>query len=327
MKSVTAQAPGKLMLLGEHAAVYGRHCIVTAVDAAVKATVTGSDSFFFEAPDMKFSGAVAIGKRSYRKEIAFAATAVQNFYEKFGVKQPVKIATKSIRPAESKLGLGSSASVTAAVIKALSSYFNIAMREQQLFELSYKTILDVQKTGSGFDVASAVYGGTLLYKIGKPIPLTCKKMDLIICYTGFPASTTEIVRKVAEKMKTGKAYYDALFDEIEKLVMQASAAIEEGDWKKLGVLMGRNHGLLREFKVPSQKLGVSSEIIEKLIAAALDAGAYGAKLSGAGVGDCMIAIGPDKKRHAIEQALEQAGGKMVRAAANVAGVHVLEEGK
>lgn len=316
------------MLLGEHAVVYGRHCIVTAVDAPVEVTVRLSKEFFFEAPDMNFRGAVPIGETpaaGYPREIAFAAQAVQNFFSRFGVRKPVHVATRSLLSTERKAGLGSSASVTAATLKALCGHFGTQASDAELFELCHQTVLDVQKIGSGFDVAAAVYGGTLLYKLKKPEPLHCKPFPLIIGYTGVPADTRTIVRQVSERIAQTPWYYEELFNSIEKLVLLAREALEQHELKKLGSLMNRNQELLRQMQAPSGTLGVSSEALETLIAAALDAGAHGAKLSGAGVGDCMIAVAPDSRKEEVEQALEAAGGTVIRAAAHVPGAALVKE--
>ncbi len=319
-----AKAPGKLMLLGEHAVVYGRKCIVTAVDASVQAIITDSDRFLIDAPDLKISREFSLSEKEYPKEISFAATAVKNFHNEFGLKSPVSVTTKNLLSNERKVGLGSSASVTAATMKGIASHFGIKIDEKKLFELSYKTVLDVQKVGSGFDVAAAIYGKTLLYKRGLPMPLDCEEMDLIIGYTGMPASTTDIVKKVAVQVDEQPGYYDNIFDEIEKRVMIAKNAIEGKDWAALGALMNENQELLREMQVPSEELGVSSEILEKLINAAIDAGAYGAKLSGAGIGDCMIAIAPPEKRTDVEGAITEAGGTVINAKANASGAMIEE---
>ncbi len=321
--TVSSMAPGKLMLLGEHSVVYGRKCIVTAVDAPVTATVSHSEKFFFDAPDLKFSGIVDMSQADYPKEIAFAATSLKNFCGKFGINLPVAITTKSILTEGKKVGLGSSASVTAALMKALSAHFSIPVDNKQLFELCYKTVLDVQKVGSGFDVAAAVYGGTILYSKGVPEPISCEGLNLIIGYTGVPASTPEIVKKVGAAVSEQPDYYEGIFDEIEQIVLLAKDAMQEKDWAAFGSLMNENQQLLRELKVPSQELGVSSEILEKLISAALDSGAYGAKLSGAGIGDCMIAVAPLEKTGDVKQAIQQAGGTVINANSNVEGARII----
>lgn len=158
-----------------------------------------------------------------------------------------------------------------------------------------------------------------MYKKGQPMPIKSEGLDLTIGYTGMPAHTTEIVRKVAAQVDEQPGYYENIFDEIEKLVIMATKAIEEKDWASLGSLMNENQEFLREMQVPSEELGVSSEIIEKLINSALDAGAYGAKLSGAGVGDCIIAISPIERKNEVEEAIARAGGTIIDAKVNVPG--------
>ncbi len=315
----TARAPGKLMILGEHAVVYGRRCIVTAVDAGVQASVTDSESYFIDAPDMGFSGQVDLSQESFPKQIAFAAQAAKNFMQAFSVARPFRITTRSPDTPEKKVGLGSSASVTAATIAALASHFRVPLDEAKLYTLAYKTVLEVQKVGSGFDAAAASYGGTIMYKIGSPEPISPLAEQLVVAYTGQPASTPEIVSHVAEHVKNDQKFYNSLFDEIEKLVLMARTAIGRQDWRQLGVLMNHNQELLRKMKSPSTELGVSSEKIERLVAAALDAGAYGAKLSGAGVGDCIIALCPEALEANVKKSLQAAGGQIINARPNAAG--------
>jgi len=91
--------------------------------------------------------------------------------------------------------------------------------------------------------------------------------------------------------------------------------MEKSDWKKVGELMNLNQDLLRN-------LGVSSEKLENLIAASLASGAYGAKLSGAGGGDCMIAIANRENWGAIEKAIKKAGGEIIKATLQTEGVKI-----
>ena len=89
----------------------------------------------------------------------------------------------------------------------------------------------------------------------------------------------------------------------------------EGDWERVGRLMDFNQEYLRD-------LGVSSEKLENLIKAAKMAGAFGAKLSGAGGGDCMIALASPDKRKAVEDAMTQSGGEVVCVEPNAPGVRI-----
>jgi len=165
--------------------------------------------------------------------------------------------------------------------------------------------------GSGFDIAAAIYGGVIYFLTGGKIiePLTVKDIPLIVGYTGVKASTSEIVKQVKSEMEKDPEYYEKLYDDISRIVEKAKVEMENSNWQEVGRLMSENQEILRKFKAPSAEYGVSSEIIEKLIEACQKAGAFGAKLSGAGVGDCIIALGENKDK--IGNAISQAGGTPV----------------
>lgn len=310
---ITVSAPGKLMLFGEHAVVYGRPCIVTAVGQRMRAVVEliNKPIFILNAPD--------VGVKNYQKPMTelgigdipkgarFIEFAVKNFHIKKG---GVKITTKS--EFNALFGFGSSSASTVCVIKALSELTGKKLPDRQIFDLAYKTVLDVQGKGSGFDTASAIYGGTLYFvKGGKVIkPLNIKNLPLIVGYSGIKADTVTIVNQVLEKAKKYPEQIDNTYTSIQSIVDLARKAILKSDYKTLGKLMNFNQDYL-------VFLGVSSQKLDTMINAAKDAGAYGAKLSGAGVGDCMIAIAPQKARKAVEKAI-----KAINIKTNAEGVRV-----
>jgi len=200
--------------------------------------------------------------------------------------------------------------VTVATLKMLRPEVD----NQTLFDAAYKIVLDVQGAGSGFDVAAAVYGGTLYYVKGSTIePLVISDMPLIVGYTGTKADTTSLIADVAKKKAVNRQKVERIFDAITKLTDEAKLRMKEGDWERVGKLMDFNQEYLRD-------LGVSSEKLESLIAAAKTAGAWGAKLSGAGGGDCMIALAPSDKKEAISKAIENAGGEVIDVKTGAEGV-------
>ncbi|MBI3342890.1 hypothetical protein HY032_01920 [Candidatus Gottesmanbacteria bacterium] len=125
----------------------------------------------------------------------------------------------------------------------------------------------------------------------------------------------DIVRAVSEKYKKYPQKIERIFQAIAKLVEEAKSRMLEGDWERVGKLMDFNQEYLRD-------LGVSSEKLEALISAAKKAGAWGAKLSGAGGGDCMIALAKSEKREAIRKAIMEVGGQVIDVRPNAEGVRV-----
>ncbi|MBI3386063.1 hypothetical protein HY031_03200 [Candidatus Gottesmanbacteria bacterium] len=188
---------------------------------------------------------------------------------------------------------------------------------KQLFDLAYKTVLDIQGKGSGFDVAAAIYGGTLYFMTGGKViePLRVDSLPLVVSYTGVKADTSSLIAQVSEKKEKNSEKVERIFDAIAKLVDEAKRKIPEGDWERVGKLMDFNQEYLRD-------LGVSSEKLESLISAAKSAGAFGAKLSGAGGGDCMIALVSNEKRDAVRNAITETDGEVVDVSMNAEGVRV-----
>lgn len=318
---ITVSAPGKLMLFGEHAVVYNRPCLVTAVNQRMRATVEllETPEFVLQAPDVNIlnykKSIKDLGKGEILKGAKFVEIAIKNFAEKYGLKNGIKVVTKS--EFSSQFGFGSSSASTVCVIKALSELTKKGLSEKQIFNLAYKTVLDIQGKGSGFDVAAAIYGGTLYFVTGgKTIKqLKVKNLPLIVAYSGVKADTVTLMNMVKEKSDKYSKVIDNIYDDIEILVKLSYKAIIKKDWQQVGELMNFNQGYLAG-------LGVSTKKLEELIYTVREKGAYGAKLSGAGGGDCIIALAPKEKMMTVKKALNIIGGQVIEIEANAEGLRI-----
>jgi mevalonate kinase len=301
---IRVSAPGKMLLMGDHAVVYGRSCLVTAMDTRLTVTIESLTENDIEIVAPQVSNTTFISRSIAVAEAAWGVSC-----------SGLKITTQSMF--SSQYGLGSSSAVTVATIVALSKFLKRNDTLNELFLLSRQVVLDVQGAGSGFDVAAALMGGTLLYEKTTPTlsPVSVDTMPLVIGYTGVKADTTMLVGDVAHKREQEQGKVDRIFDAIELLVQEAKSRMEQKEWDRVGKLFDFNQEYLRD-------LGVSSEKLESLIFAAKHAGAWGAKLSGAGGGDCMIALVPDDRRIAVEEAIVGAGGEIVSVAPHAEGVRV-----
>ncbi|MFZ2199760.1 MAG: hypothetical protein WAV40_03150, partial [Microgenomates group bacterium] len=229
---VTASAPGKLMLYGEHAVVYGSPCIVTAVDQRVRVTVepNGEGEIHVCSPNVgldEYHKKISkLGKDDLPKSMAFVEMLVKRVYEKYGLNTGIRISTES--DFSTQFGFGSSAAVVAALAKALDSYFDLKMTKKEIFQVAYQAVLDVQGVGSGFDVAASAYGGTLYYVTpGEVIEqIYTGDLPMVVGYTGIKADTPTLVRQVAE-LKRNEGWVESVFSDINNLVNKAKTLFEK----------------------------------------------------------------------------------------------------
>ncbi len=318
--SIVVSAPGKLMLFGEHSVVYRKPCIVTAVEQRMRVRVirTVGSEIELIAPEVglkNFKTKITTPIKKLPKSAKFVFAAIQNFYKKYKISSGLKIETHS--DFSSKFGFGSSSAVTVCVVKALGEIFDVQVTNKELFDIAYKAVLAVQGVGSGFDIASAIWGGTLYFVGGGKVirPINTKGLSLVIGYTGIKADTATLVRNVAELYKTERAQIGNIFSSITGIVEDAKKALLKSDFQKLGTLANINQGFL-------DALGVNTRELSNLIFVARKAGAYGAKLSGAGGGDCMIAFAPVNERNKIRTAIQKNGGKDLPVKTGAEGVRI-----
>lgn len=287
---ITVSAPGKLMLLGEHAVVYGYPCLVASVNRYLTVRIERrKQSDLFQTPGVT--------------NAVFVEKALAVVRARYNVTDSVSLTTHSDL---GTYGLGSSAAVSVATIAAWARLFSISMSQRKLFDLAYECVLRVQGKASGFDVAISIWGGTIYFdgKDKQIIPLYAGEIPLVVGFSGKKVGTMSMIDRVAEKKQNQQKSVVQLFESMEVLVHDGCEALEHQDWRRLGSCMNQQQKLLAS-------LGVSTEKLDAMVQAACEAGAYGAKLSGAGGGDCMIALVPDDRRNDVEQAIKKAGGEVL----------------
>jgi mevalonate kinase len=319
--TVTVSAPGKLMLFGEHAVVYSHPCIVTAVGERISTTLVETEEpiFTLNAPDVNITNYSksmdTLCTGDVPRGVQFIEHAINVFSKTHPLHGGITITTASTF--SSLYGFGSSSAVTVCVLRGLHQFLNMSVSQKELFTMAYKTVLDVQGKGSGFDIASAIYGKTIVFETSGPKiePIEVSALPLIVGYSGVKADTKTMIEEVKKKKDMYPEKVERIFMAIEKIVEQSQNPLAESDWERVGKLMTFNQEYLRD-------LGVSTEKLEAMISAAIKAGAYGAKLSGAGGGDCMIALSPPDKSDAVQKAIESIGGEIIPVTTNVSGVEV-----
>lgn len=297
--TVVSSAPGKLILFGEHASSRGKPAIVFAVNSRL--TVILKEHNYPNKDILLTSRDFNVQRAEYPSgRLNIVSKVIDTFFEEtlLNPEQFQLIIKSRIKP-----GFGSSAAVIASVLGALNSYYKTNFSKRELLRLGIKANYAIKGYGSGLDIAASIYGGLIKYQIDlEPVFLPFENLDLIVGNTGKKAPSGPIVNSVKELEKSNPKKTQEIFSKIESLTNEAEQAIKENDLQKIGQLMNDNHELLK-------KLKVSSEIIEEMIHAAIDAGAIGGKISGAGIGDNIIVLGPNEKREEIIKALNKTKGK------------------
>ena len=298
----TASAPGKIILFGEHAVVYGRPALavpVTQVHADVEVSDGSRAGIWIHAPDIALHAEL----NSLPPDHAVGA-AVRSVFAALGVSPfpSLEIRITSTIPVAS--GLGSGAAVTVAILRALSSMIHSPLSNGEINSLAYEIEKLHHGTPSGIDNTVVTYARPVYFVRGQPIePFKVgAPFTLVIADTGIPAPTKESVGDVRKLWEADKPKWEKVFDEIGGIAQNAKERIENGEWRSLGTLMDANHFLL-------QQLTVSSPELDRLVEAARTSRAGGAKLSGGGRGGNLIALVEKDNAAHIAESLLSAGAK------------------
>jgi mevalonate kinase len=307
--AAAARAPGKAILFGEHAVVYGEGAIAIALSLHFETRVK-----VVQAGETRVDG-----RPMDRKHHAYFAEAILQVWGDHG---PLDVRTSSTIPSSS--GLGSSAALTVSTVAALKQLRG-RMSQEDVARAAFEIEYAVQGRASPTDTSTSAHGRAVyiskqpgdrhLWTIEKSGKRWCvhdlefPPMEFVVGYTGKKGNTGELVEKV-RKLQDAEPAARERIREIGALVEEARAALKGGDLSKVGSLMDRNQRLLAS-------LGVSSPDLERLITAAAPH-SLGAKLTGAGGGGCMIALTKEPEKCAA--AIEKAGGKAYRAAIDATGV-------
>ncbi|HLE50467.1 MAG TPA: mevalonate kinase [Anaerolineales bacterium] len=306
MPAISASAPGKVILLGEHAVVYGQPAIAVPVtQVRARAIVTAeprqpAGSVRIQAPIIGLEARLA--ELPPQDPLASAARLV---FAELGLSQPPALTIRVTSTIPVAAGLGSGAAVSVAIIRALSEFLGRRLPAERVSALAYEVEKLHHGTPSGIDNTVIAYArpvyfvrrqeGNLIetFRVNKPFPI-------VIADSGVASPTAITVGDVRRAWQAEPDRYQRLFSTVGGIVQAARAALERGEVESLGPLMDENHTLLCE-------MGVSSPELERLLQAACQAGALGAKLSGGGRGGNLIALVTPELTETVAQALRQAG--------------------
>jgi len=322
---VTASAPAKVILFGEHFVVYGEPAIVMAIDRRVyaEAELRKDKRLCLRSVNLNLAGYFENGVFQVEQGSAKEAKSkfdplklvVEKVFEIYGESVGLDVEVNSTVPVAA--GLGSSAAVAASVTAAVGALLKVKMSKEAVFRISYEAEKIVHGTPSEVDPSISTFGGALLFQMDtgfKPLDVKAD-VPLVIGYTGVERSARVQVAKVRDIRNKYSGVSDHMMKAAREIVLKALDALRDGDLGTLGDLMNINHALLCG-------LGVSDESLEWLINAARKAGALGAKLTGAGGGGCMIALAENERLKQVLEAIQRAGGSPFIAGKTDEGVRV-----
>jgi mevalonate kinase len=300
-----ADAPGKVILFGEHAVVYGYPAIAVPV-AKVQARALVEPG---EAGQGVVVAAPDLGRRLLLREAPDndpLASIVRLTLESCEAERDPDLTITVTSTVPIARGMGSGAAVSTAIVRALAHHLDHWFSSRAISDLVYQTEILYHGTPSGIDNTVVAFEkpiwfvkdeGWEIFWVGTPLLLA-------IADTGVESSTREVVGDLRQRYQSEPVRYEPLFQRIGEIVVAARSAIEQGHGKMLGQLMDENHALLQE-------LGVSCPELDRLVVAARDGGALGAKMSGAGWGGNMIAVVTEETRGRIDLMLRLAGANRV----------------
>jgi hydroxymethylglutaryl-CoA reductase len=288
-----SSACGKIILLGEHAVVYGRPAIALPIPLAVESLVRkGGNGIDLVIPRWGLEQKVKSGSGQGLSGILYYILEQLELDKE-------NMTIEVIPHVPRAMGLGGSSALAVAIIRAVDEAFGLSLSNERINRLAYECEKAAHGTPSGIDNTIATYGTPLLYqrnatqdseggganatfdtiKLAEPVPL-------VIGITGRESLTANTVARVRQAWQTHQARYDGIFDQIAALTRAGVDALRDGHFQELGELMNLCHGYLNALQLSTPEL-------EELVHIARANGALGAKLTGGGGGGSMIALCPD----------------------------------
>lgn len=277
-----ASAPGRITLLGEHAVLYDYQTIVTAVNQRVTVQLTphADDTIKIASALGSYEGKLA--QIEVVKPFEFVLTILKKWSSSFKSGFTLNIQSDF----SDQIGLGSSAAVTVATLAVCDAWLNWHFSQKEFIAAGTQIVRQVQGFGSGADVAASVCGGTIAFR-KHPLEYESLPFDypLTIIYSGSKKPTVLVVEEVNQTFLTMENLKNQLMQAIGECAALGTTAIRKGEWRALGKYMNIQQGLMQALRVSNPLLNALVDLLQA------EPKVLGAKISGAGLGDSVIALG------------------------------------
>ncbi|MCL6270809.1 mevalonate kinase [Sansalvadorimonas sp. 2012CJ34-2] len=281
VQRVVVSAPGSTMLFGEHAVLYGEAAIACAVETRLRVEAALRDDRRVVIRSSLGGLETDLDRLAQDHTHRFTLALL----EKWKNRLPGGLDLAISSDFSHKVGLGSSAALTVAVAGALRSISGLPLRPRTMLDECLAVVQEVQGSGSGTDLVASLYGGIVHYRpatrsvtpLGEDLPLT-------LYYSGYKTPTPEVIAHVTKERALIPSLYDHLFRVMGECTQQATGAIREHNMTRLGRCMNVYNGLM-------EGLGICDKTLSEMVHTLRQQGAEGVKISGSGLGDCVIALG------------------------------------
>ncbi len=303
MPAISVSTPGKIILCGEHAVVYRQPAIAIPVQQVHTNTKIFAHPTSPKGEIVVRSESIGIdGKLENLPPKHPILTALDLVKSHFGIDSfpACEIRITSTIPIAS--GLGSSASVSVSLITAMTEFLGHPLAAEEINTLAFEVEKIHHGNPSGVDNTVVTFNRPVYFIRDELIEFIEVSVPLyfVIANTGIHGSTSEAVEKVRLNWQNNLTEYEKYFSQIGQITNSIRDHLQSGAVQEIGKLMSQNHSIL-------QSMQVSCPELDKLVDTALKAGAFGAKLSGGGLGGNMIALVPPEISNLVAHELRNVG--------------------
>lgn len=323
MRFVLSSAPGKCILFGEHAVVYGYPAIAMALSLNSTCSIEEIEENKIEIILKNYNQSfISSNLEDFLSkippqfnQIGYCLKIINNrFNTKF--KKIRIIISSSLFPSS---GLGSSASISAALIMAINEFYDLYLQKEEISKIAYEMEKIVHGTPSGIDNTICTFGNMIFFQKGKyhfiEIP---NDFLILITYTNVKHNTKEAIEQLRKLKNEQPVLCDLILERIGTYTEIAELELINGNLIEIGNLMNSNQKLLAS-------LNLSNEVINEILKISFENGAFGSKLTGAGLGGCVISVGDKTTLKNLSSVLNNKGFKSLLSRIDKEGVRIEEK--